>query len=92
MNFQWLNKHGVRSSDGFVLQRIQRFHYHYVINDHLMDIVVLPGREFEELLLNSRSRWKPPYESEVIGIVEFEKTRSNISEALTFMGIKHRIT
>jgi hypothetical protein len=65
MNFQWLNKRGVQSSDGFVLQRIQRFHYHYVINDHLMDIVVLPGREFEELLLNSRSKWRPPYETEV---------------------------
>lgn len=28
--FRWLNQQGVESDDGFVLQRMHRFYYHYV--------------------------------------------------------------
>jgi hypothetical protein len=45
MSFNWLNKQGVKSSTGYVLQSMHRFYYHYIEGDHVMEVNVERGIE-----------------------------------------------
>jgi hypothetical protein len=88
--FRWLNKQGVESSSGFALQRVERFWYEYREADHVMRVMVEPGTLDEEIDEESIARWLPPYESEQVTAQKKVHIEANISDALTFMGIKHR--
>lgn len=92
--FTWLNKQGVKSSDGFILQSVHRFYYHYIEDDHIMQIDVEPGRfksglYHERIFLNSKNRWLPPYEAESVTEQKLAEIKKNISDALDFMQISH---
>jgi hypothetical protein len=93
--FRWLNKQGVESSSGFVLQSVDRYGYHYREGGKTMRIDVEPrripgGDYYEEVSEKSFSVWLPPHASEVVTAEERERLRANVRDALSFMGIKYR--
>ena len=92
--FTWLNKQGVQSSEGYTLQRMHRFYYHYIEGDHPMQVNVEPftdnkGGYSEGVYLDSLKRWLPPNDNEAISPERQQEIRQRISAALTFMGIEH---
>jgi hypothetical protein len=94
---KWLNKQGVESSKGFVLQSIHRFYYHYIEGDKKMQVFVEPfteksGKYFETIALKSLNQWLPPHADVPIDDKERDQIKENISEALRFMGIDHQFT
>lgn len=93
--FKWLNKQGVESSRGFVLQRMHRFYYHYIEGDKKMQVFVEPftdhrGHYLETISLKSLDHWLPPHSEEAIDDGKREEIQKNISDALKFMDIDHR--
>ncbi len=90
MTFTWLNKQGVESDSGFVLQRMHRFFYHYIEADHVIQVKVEPDIKGERILLSSLSKWQPPHEGDVITDAARVKIRADIVTALGFMKIKHK--
>lgn len=95
--FQWLNKQGVSSDEGFTVQRMHRHFYHYVQGDHVMRAVVEPcrdpksGRYFEEVSASSMTRWEAPYQSESVSEAQRESIKVRFLAALDFMGIEYII-
>ena len=83
MSFRWLNKQGVESSDGFVLQRVDRFHYHYIRAGNHLKIIVEPGVNAEEISSNSLETLSPEMQASV---------KCDLIQALDFMGIRHRFS
>jgi len=92
MNFTWLNKQGVQADEGFVVQRIDRYHYHYVENGHVLSIEIEPGLQYTEVFLGERLQWEPPFENEEIDRQKATDIEDRIQKALAFMGIRHRFT
>ena len=90
MTFTWLNKQGVESDGGFILQRMHRYYYHYIVADHVMLVKVEPGIKDEQILLASLSTWQPPHDTEAINSDAKNKIRSHIAAALDFMKIRYR--
>lgn len=93
--FKWLNKQGVESSRGFVLQSMHRFYYHYIEGDKKMQVFVEPftdkrGHYLETISLKSFDHWLPPHADDAIDAGKRDEIRKNISDALTFMDIDHR--
>ena len=89
MSFTWLNKQGVKSSTGYVLQSMHRFYYHYIEGDHAMQVNVEPGIEYEEIFWDWNAKWQSPHQSEEIPREKLVEIQRNISEALTFMKTPH---
>jgi hypothetical protein len=89
--FQWLNKQGVRSEEGYALQRMSRFYYHYVEDEHVLKVVVEPRLMSEDIFLQPNPAWEAPHENEQIPIKKISEIESRIGAALTFMGIRHTI-
>ncbi len=89
--FTWLNKQGVASDSGFMLQRVQRFFYEYSEKGQTLRIAVEPGLKYEEIRLPAVPRWQPPHEAIVVDGPELARVIGNVTEALTFMGIQHKI-
>ncbi|MBM3837856.1 MAG: hypothetical protein FJ398_07790 [Verrucomicrobia bacterium] len=92
--FTWLNKQGVKSSKGFILQGVHRFYYHYLEGQRCIQVDVEPctepdGTYSEIVYLDSLQRWQPPFDSEKLTQKRVSEIRQNISEALGFMGVKH---
>jgi hypothetical protein len=95
--FRWLNKQGVESSSGFILQSVDRYGYHYCENGKTMRINVEPRRAlggdyYEEIIAESISVWLSPHEMEVVAAEEQQRIKANIRDALNFMGIQHRFS
>lgn len=93
--FTWLNKQGVQSSDGFVLQRMHRFYHHYIEDDKILKIIVeacwdKDNRYFQEIITDSIIEWLPPHDGLIIDENNKKRIMKNISDALTFMGIDHK--
>jgi hypothetical protein len=93
--FCWLNKQGVESATGFVLQRMDRYGYHYREGGKTMRIDVEPlrvpgGDYYEEIIEKSFCAWLPPHAVEAVTPEEQQRLKANVGDALTFMGIKHR--
>lgn len=90
---RWLNKQGVSSSEGFILQRMHRFYYHYIENDHVMKINVEPLRHddqyYENIYANSLEHWLPPHDEEIISSEKKMSIKKNIEAALEFMKIEY---
>ncbi len=93
MSFKWLNKQGVESSEGFILQSVDRYHYHYSEGDREMSITVEPGyhagvkKYHEVIFLDETCRWQPPHDGEHLTAEKLAHIKRNISEALLFMDI-----
>ncbi len=92
--FRWLNKQGVSSNDGFALQSVDRFFYHYLEGGRVMKIEVEPlrndkGEYYESISEVSLKCWQPPFGTLVVSQEERLRIQSNISAALSFMGIIH---
>ncbi len=88
--FTWLNKQGVKSDEGYILQRMHRFYYHYVEGEHCMQVNVEPGPHIETVYLDSLKCWLPPFDKEPIALERLKEIQHRISAALTFMGTEHR--
>jgi len=89
--FEWLNKQGVKAEAGYVLQRMHRFYYHYVEDDHVLKIDVDSGLKGEDIILESSPHWEPPYEDESISSDKLTEIEKRVCEALKFMGIRYKI-
>ena len=92
--FTWLNKQGVQSSEGYTLQSMHRFYYHYIEGDHRLQVNVEPftddkDRYSEGVYLDSLKQWLPPHEKEPISPERREEIQGRISAALKFMNIEH---
>ena len=88
--FTWLNKQGVKSSDGFILQRVHRFYYFFEKGDKKMQVYVEPGVPCEGVYKDSFDKWMPPHENIVISDEEKESIKMNVSDALNFMGVSFK--
>jgi len=96
MTFKWLNKQGVESDKGFVLQSIDRFAFEYCEGARVM---LLEGEALFGGLgkfshgfgfgtdLMSAS-WQPPFQCDQISPGHRARIKENVAEAMTFMGIK----
>lgn len=93
--FRWLNKQGVASSNGFILQSVERYFYNYIEGDHVMKVDVEPLGDMvknysERIVSRSLARWQPPYDTEELTLERIAEIRKNISAALEFMKINHK--
>ncbi len=91
--FKWLNKQGVKSSKGFVLQSVDRWGYHYIEGDHVMRVDVEPCRTssdkyYEEVYLDSFTKWMLPHDGELVSPEKSEAIRKNVETAMKFMKVK----
>ena len=77
----WINKQGVQSDDGWMLQRETRFTYSYHENDRVLTLPV----EDAKLFLSDLLVWKSPNGD--IAVVPQERTliEARLREALKFM-------
>lgn len=83
----WVNKQGVESENGWVFQRVDRFHYNYVEGDHILEICVESG----EVFFNKVLKWSHPFDGEIISEERRAQIKSRITEAMKFMGSKYRL-
>lgn len=87
MKFSWINKQGVKSDSGFVLQRTERFQYRYTEEEKNIKVSVEPGL-VEEIYFGPENRWEPPHEELLINPTELDRITDNLNAALEFMGTK----
>jgi hypothetical protein len=97
MDFQWLDTMSVRSSEGFSLERMHRFFYHYVEGPRRMQVNAegledAEGRYGEEIDTASLQRWLPPHDEEPVTPEKHAQIRRNIEAALAFKGTWYRFT
>ena len=92
MAFRWLNKMGVESDDGFVVQFIGRFSLEYRESGRVLKLYVENGRIENGLrcqIIDPTSvvRWDGPL-SEAIPEEEKSRIFGNIARACEFQGLK----
>ena len=87
--FTWLNKQGVASDAGYILQRMHRFFYYYQEGDYVLQINVEPGSDCEEIFFSKNPQWNVPHHLVSIDCEKLKNIQQNIEEALIFMGIHH---
>ena len=85
MNFVWLNKQGVASDQGFVLERVDRFAFEYREGNRTMR---LEGESIVGGALGDAKFGFVFYSSchEGVSKVERERIMANIKAAMAFMG------
>jgi hypothetical protein len=96
MQFAWLNKQGVASDQGFVLQCVDRFAYEYREANRTMrfegeSIVAGLGNAsfgFGFYSLWRDARWQPPFNAVPVSEADRERIVQNVKEAMAFMGGK----
>jgi hypothetical protein len=94
VKFEWLNKQGVKSDEGFALQRVDRFVYEYREGERVMrldgeSMFSGLGRASFGFSFNTTwrsARWQSPYANVPISERDRDKIKQNIREAMTFMG------
>ena len=92
--FTWLNKQGVKSSEGYTLQCMHRFYYHYIEGDRCMQVNIEPcfdkqGKHSLTIYTNSLTRWLPPHDQESLPRARIDQIQQRLSAAMTFMDIAH---
>ena len=96
MKFVWLNKQGVASDQGFVLQRVERFAFESREANRTMrlegeSIVVRGvGEEFGFAFHSSwhEARWQPPFEDVPVPKGDRVRITENIKAAMAFQSGK----
>jgi len=97
MVFQWLNKQGVQSSDGFIVQCVGRFETEYRENGKVMTIGhesgVGGGKSLLLISSGSFQRWDSDPKSSSLPKSEQERIFNNFKKAIEFqdMGIDGRV-
>jgi hypothetical protein len=94
MAFKWLNKQGVESDRGFVLQRADRDTYEYREGDRVLRLSGesmfsgLGGASFGFSFDSTwrTARWQPPHSAAPISDQDRELIIGNIKEAVAFKG------
>ncbi len=90
MKFVWLNKQGVASDEGFVLQRVDRYAYEYREANRFLR---LKGEDF---CTDGRygfgfygfpDFWESPYNRVPITEADRERIITNIKEAMVFKNV-----
>jgi hypothetical protein len=88
MTFTWLNKQGVRSDEGFELQRLSRFTMQYSERGNTLTIDLESGLINGELGILMRpdaaARWD---DGSVSDLATQKRVIRNIREALRFQGL-----
>lgn len=89
MSFTWLNKQGVKSSNGFVVQRTGRFTAEYIENSNKITIDLqngeLPNEKFCEIInSDSFEKWD---NGTPISSKKQDEILQNFKEAMEFQGI-----
>jgi len=91
MEFQWLNKQGVESSDGFIVQCVGRFETEYRENGKIMTIGHESGLGGGKSLLlitsGSFKRWDCDPKTLSLPISEQERIFNNFKKAIEFQGM-----
>ena len=93
MKFEWLNKQGVKSDEGFVVQCVSRDAYEYRERDHILRLEGesafgnLEGASFGfHFYPDWKTRcWLPPHSNEIIVDEHRKKIVRNIEAAFEFM-------
>lgn len=96
MHFSWLNKQGVASDQGFVVQRVERFAYEYREGERVMR---LDGESIYGNLGNASfgfgfhpgwraAKWQAPFDAQDILAGDRDRIVQNIKAAFDFMGGK----
>ncbi|MFI0347927.1 MAG: hypothetical protein ACH346_04020 [Chthoniobacterales bacterium] len=68
---------------------MHRFYYHYCEGDKILQVNVEPGGDHEEIFFSEVPCWNTSSHSIPIDQQKLEQIKKNITEALTFMGIRH---
>jgi len=89
MTFQWLNKQGVESSEGFVVQRMDRISYHYEEGGKTLKVLVddgltPDGKYYVTLYFPEKLRWEAPFDKLVISPSEAARIEANFEAAMRF--------
>ncbi len=88
MKFVWLNKQGVASDQGFVLQSVDRYAFEYREANR---VARLKGESFRRDgrcgfgFYGFPDWWEPPYDK--VPVAEVDRIINNIKEAMAFMDI-----
>jgi hypothetical protein len=87
--FTWLNKQGVKSSDGFIVQSVARFTIEYRENSKCMSVEVdngrLPNGKFCEIVKSSAfSKWD---DGTPISEEKQKEILKNFTDAMEFQDI-----
>ncbi|WP_396615431.1 hypothetical protein [Lysobacter soli] len=82
-SFRWINKQGVESADGFVVQRSGRFTEEYRENDRSITIDVESGLSGGRHVVSYRRRSFDAWSSDLL---ERQRVIDNYRAALRFMG------
>jgi len=93
MGFTWLNKQGVESDEGFVLQSVDRFAFEYREANRILRLTGeslyggLGGASFGFGFDPGwrTARWQPPFEDVPITEGDRERIVQNITDAMAFM-------
>jgi len=96
MKFVWLNKQGVASDAGFVLQCVERYAFEYREANRTMR---LEGESIVAGLGDAKfgfgfypnwreAGWQPPFDAVPVSDQDRERIVQNIKEAMAFMGGK----
>lgn len=96
MQFVWLNKQGVASDQGFVVQRVERYALEYREGNRVMQ---LRGESIYGNLGNASfgfgfypgwrtAIWQPPFSNVEVSQADRDRIIENIKAAFAFMGGK----
>lgn len=88
--YKWLNKQGIISDSGYIFQRMDRFHYHYIEGNKTLKISVEPGIQYEKISIPKNIHWNFPSDSELINEEKIEFIKKNIEDSLNFMKIPYK--
>jgi hypothetical protein len=91
MNFKWINKQDVCSSEGYILKRDDRFHYSLILEDHVLIIPIEPIKNGVEIYMPKKPIWQPPHENEIITEEQLSSIVNTISSAMKFKKMKYKI-
>jgi len=89
--FDWINKQGVKSNEGYVVQQIHRFYFYYIEGERVLKVFVEPIKNGIEIILEPRPKWEPPSSADQITEAKSVEIENRILDALKFMGIKYTI-
>jgi len=94
--FIWLNKQGVKSSKGFIVQSVSRHYFEYKEDKLTLSIEVESGQDDRgrynlAVYAQNIENWDPPYDNEAISSEKKKEIIKNIGDALDFMRIGYTI-
>ena len=88
MNFHWLNKQGVQSDLGFIVQRTGRFTCEYREGPYAMEFgVESGGSSMIDVSSTDLKKWKGPLLPGETSTQQYDRIRRNVKAAMEFQGL-----